>query len=436
MQIIIELFVIFIARTILDTANIFLLYDKFLTVKKVKPSKYIWVNMSVMFGITLWFWSINAEIVNYKWMMLFCFPLYYTRVIWIIWSFFEKRLKDLAMIFFYESFVATISEQIRIFTKNPDDSTVISGYRTEILELLIAALIFIMIMVAYYLRKNNMLKIYFGDLNFTQYILFGLTLFLASLLQVGILKYNNTLIVKGLTLTVVFLISLMIGQTIFIKEADVRKGRIINILDEQMDKVTGYYNEVIEIETQTKKFRHDIKNLLIALRSLVEAGDNEKALEYIDTMNTMCKKSASKFDTGNFIADTMLMAKQAVAEDIDTQIEFSGFIPNSIENVDLVILLSNILDNAIEACEKMDGKKTITVDSVLNKRMWVLSVYNPTINKVKINKNKIETTKDDKEIHGFGIQNMERVVDRYNGSLNFECKDNVFCVKAMLQINN
>lgn len=66
--------------------------------------------------------------------------------------------------------------------------------------------------------------------------------------------------------------------------------------------------------------------------------------------------------------------------------------------------------------------------------MWILSVKNPVETDVKIQKNRIETTKRNKELHGYGIQNMQRVVKKHDGNLKFTCKDGIFSVRVMLQL--
>lgn len=65
---------------------------------------------------------------------------------------------------------------------------------------------------------------------------------------------------------------------------------------------------------------------------------------------------------------------QKQQQKINTDIQFQGHIPAEIENVDLVILLSNILDNALDACEQIEGTKTVLIDSILQKNIWILVV--------------------------------------------------------------
>ncbi|MGN0482236.1 MAG: sensor histidine kinase [Lachnospiraceae bacterium] len=307
---------------------------------------------------------------------------------------------------------------------------------SDLCEVIAAVFLMVFLLVLLLARKNNILKIYFGDLPVFQYIVFCMVLFGANLLESDVrMEYPDAKLLKVLAVGNVAMVCIMMIQMILVRESDTRKEKVIDVLDEQMKKVTDYYYAMTEQEEQTRKFRHDIKNLLFALHSMVEQEENDKAMEYIEEMNGLCQRTTQKYDTGNFIADALLSAKSSVAANSNTEIRFDGFIPSEgIENVDMVILLSNIVDNAVEACEKISGQKTISIESVLQKQMWILSVKNPVETDVKIQKNRIETTKRNKQLHGYGIQNMQRVVKKHDGNLKFTCKDGVFSVRVMLQL--
>ena len=81
----------------------------------------------------------------------------------------------------------------------------------------------------------------------------------------------------------------------------------------------------------------------------------------------------------------------------------------------MVILLSNLLDNAIEACEKLDCNKVIRLKLVKEKQQMVLSVQNPVAVPVEIKNNDIQTGKGDKKNHGIGLKNIQMVLDKYGG---------------------
>lgn len=420
--------------TLLDVINIYLIYDKFL-LKERKPQRKIqFLGIGLVFLISyiyglqyaglLWGKSFSA-IVVYP----YCF-----KTILVVWFFFKSRKKDILLILFYQLLVTTVSQGVVIFIGERKLNIFYDYIFFDLCEVFTVLLMTLLLGVLLYLRKNNNIKIYFVDLSVFQYVIFCLALLAADALEAEwFIAYSEDQVFKWMSILNVAMVCVMMCQIIMVRESDTRKGKIIDVLDEQMEKVTGYCHEIIEKETQTKKFRHDIRNLLLVLHSMVEHGENEKALEYIEKMNDMCKVTAKKYDTGNFVADTLLNVKSTVAEEFATRIVFEGYVPSDvIESVDMVILLSNILDNAVEACEQIKGEKVISIESILKKQMWILVVKNPAPQGVKIHRNRITTTKNNKELHGYGIQNMERVVQKYDGNLKLECRNGVFTVQAML----
>ncbi len=419
--------------TLLDYINFTLIYERCLLVKRksAKKARYLWIPL--MFLISYIYGLEYTGIVYNKVISDCIFLPYYFKILPVLWCYYPRRNKDILMVLFYQLLVSTISQGLYVFVDNRDMNLINNMFHYDVFEIVTVGMITLFLLILSYFQKNDILKIYFGKLSVFQYLVFCIALFVANLIEADVIMlYSDDNLIKVLSILNVFVVCILMAQVILIRESDTRRGMVIDVLDEQMKKVTGYYNEIIENETQTKKFRHDIKNLLLVLRSLVEQGENDRALEYIEKLDAMRKESIRKYDTGNFVADTLISAKATAAEDINTEIVFTGYVPNDFENVDLVILLSNVFDNALEACEKLDGKKIITIDSILQKQMWVILVKNPTEKDIKIQNNRITTTKSNKEIHGYGIQNMERIAQKYGGDIKLECEHGIFTAKIML----
>ena len=420
----------------LDFVNLFLIYDKFLMVerKTLKKSGGIWIGLmlliSYMHGLQC------ADIMYNKILFWIVYFSYYLKMIPVLWSLFLGRKKDVLLVLFYQLMVATLAQGIYLFADNPFSNMLYDLFVNDLCEVVATLVITVLLLFLLLIRRNNIIKVYFGDLSVSQYLVFCMVLFASNLLEVDvIMEYPDNIFLKVLSAENVIVVCIFMFQMIIVRESGTRREKVIEVLEEHMKKVTDYYYAMIELENQTRKFRHDIKNLLFALHSMIEQGENEKTLEYLEEMNDLCQRTTKKYDTGNFIADALLSAKSSVALNSNIEICFDGFIPSDgVETVDMVILLSNIVDNAVEACEKISGQKKIIIESVLQKHMWILLVKNPVETDVMIKKNKIETTKKNKELHGYGIQNMQRVVKKQNGNLKFSCKDGIFEVRVMLQL--
>lgn len=84
-----------------------------------------------------------------------------------------------------------------------------------------------------------------------------------------------------------------------------------------------------------------------------------------------------------------------------------------LDSTDMIVLLSNLIDNAIEACESYPGHKSIQISAILN-CTFLFSIRNTTT-PVKIVNDNIKTTKSNPQIHGFGLANVKAILEKYHG---------------------
>lgn len=191
-----------------------------------------------------------------------------------------------------------------------------------------------------------------------------------------------------------------------------------------------HYEDMVLKNRDVRSFRHDYKNNLISLRSLIDGGNTMEALEYIDDLHGNLSTAQSRFATGNYLADAILNDKAAKAEKSGIEVDFSGSIPqNGITNNDLCTVLANTVDNAIRGCEGIYDAKIKIVGNETPKG-FVLNVSNPVINNIRIKNNEVKTSKSDKENHGMGIGIVKKTVKNYNGFVELSCEDNVFEIEV------
>lgn len=207
--------------------------------------------------------------------------------------------------------------------------------------------------------------------------------------------------------------------------------------EKQISEQSRYFEQSLKSDIKLKKFRHDYKNLITGLTCILKNNDTNEALKYLNSCS-MCSKELSSnilFETGNYIVNTILSEKQRRASKINAKISFEGKIPpDGIEPADLCIIFGNTLDNAVEACLKLpdDIKKNISVTSKTYRDFLYIEINNPVPNNIKINNNSIQTTKNDRSQHGFGLYSLQIAVHKYNGELNLSCENNCFAVRIYL----
>lgn len=200
------------------------------------------------------------------------------------------------------------------------------------------------------------------------------------------------------------------------------------------------YSDLAKANFELRRFKHDFNNIKIGIRKALSDNDCETALSMVENIDNEIRDIAHKrinFDTGNGIVNALLSDKQDRASKSNTRIVFSGSVPpSSIDPVDLCVLFGNTLDNAIEACEALGNKteKVIFVCCQCNSGFAFVSVTNPVESDVLIHGNSIESTKADKNLHGYGLYSLNKTVKKLDGSLKLSCENKIFRVEIDISI--
>ena len=202
-----------------------------------------------------------------------------------------------------------------------------------------------------------------------------------------------------------------------------------NIMDVRLTEQVKHYEQVEKTDNELRKFRHNYKNMKIGLMSLLNNKDTDGAKKYVADCDELLDIDYTLYQTGNSIINAILSDKAMKVKDKGITIKFTGLIPQTkISNTDLCIIFGNILDNAIEAVEKVDDNiaKEINIDVYKKKDYLFITVTNPTKTEVAIKDNKIVTSKDDKSNHGLGLSSVEETLKKYDGHLDLDCDNNKF----------
>ncbi len=212
------------------------------------------------------------------------------------------------------------------------------------------------------------------------------------------------------------------------------------IIKDNVLKESDYYLSISEEKDKVRSLYHDMKNHMICIRHLCEDRDTDKVLEYIDSMENNIvnyNKLNQDFYTKNMILDSILRVKKSIC--IEKNIDFlvdMDFSKNSfMDMVDVCTIFSNVIDNAIEACDKIyepDILKKIILKSKYINGFCIILIENTKINEIKQIKNIFLTNKKNSNMHGIGLSNVKRTVEKYFGEVIFSHSENIFTVKIMI----
>lgn len=178
-----------------------------------------------------------------------------------------------------------------------------------------------------------------------------------------------------------------------------------------------YYQDVEQYQEQIQDIKHDMKNRLIALLDAAEQGKSGAIKEKLQEMLGDIRLAEESIYSANPVLNSILKVKSAKAKEKGIQMEISALIPQkiSIEIGDMGVLYGNLLDNAIEACCRVEQeKRNIQVETKYQEGKLLLKIVN---SKISIENPKLVTSKKDKRKHGRGIRSVRKVAEKYGGNL-------------------
>lgn len=193
--------------------------------------------------------------------------------------------------------------------------------------------------------------------------------------------------------------------------------------------------EARERYTEMKTLRHDVKHYLSATAELITDGKPEKAKSYIESViNEKINPAVVGVNTGSAVIDAVINRRLEVC--VEKNIEMKCLIDTqfvSDNDVDVSILLSNLLDNAIEGCSNTDFPQ-IELIVKRKKSLTYITVRNSIVGSVLDENPKLKTSKKDKSAHGYGIRSIKNIAEKYNGSVDFLEENGYFSTEIWLEL--
>lgn len=206
---------------------------------------------------------------------------------------------------------------------------------------------------------------------------------------------------------------------------------------EMYEMQRNHYRLTTEQIKKLTALRHDFRNHLYVIAERIRRSEYNEAISYIDKIGGCAEEASSIVVTENEILATILTVKNMICK--NKKIEFDYKITCGkihIEDMDLNTVVSNLLDNAIEASEKCEINQRKIVFKIKDvKQFLAIECSNTCKMKVTGKKHIFKTTKDNKEEHGYGIENIKEAVEKYGGQAEFTCEAGIFYVKIMMENN-
>ena len=199
----------------------------------------------------------------------------------------------------------------------------------------------------------------------------------------------------------------------------------LSLLEQEEHSLNQYVEEAKARYDETKSFRHDIRNHIIVVKKLLQGGKLEQAINYIEDMDDITEKMSFPCSTNNPVVDILVGNKLGIAKSMGIRAGCSLLLPYpcGLRDIDICIVLSNALDNAIHACKNMDPgiEKYIHVSGRIQGDFLMMEIENSFRGTGTFKK-------------GTGLSNIKTVAEKYDGAMSIETKGNVLVLHVLLII--
>lgn len=210
--------------------------------------------------------------------------------------------------------------------------------------------------------------------------------------------------------------------------------RFMQLSRERAQNQMDMYHNMQKSYEQQRRLLHDYSNQLQCIQGMLARGETAETLKYLSGLTGNLKKSVDYVNTNHMVVNVVLNRKyqDALEKGITMTMLVNDLSELAMGEEEIVTLLVNLLDNAIEACEKLSDRKVIQFRMVLEAEELVLSVRNPVNEPVQIKDKRIVTGKRDKVQHGIGLLNVDSVITQNDGTSILKCEDGWFYFAAMI----
>ena len=424
---------------IIEIVCSFIFFD-ILAVKKEKNKKKVILSVLVLILLLRLCICFLNKYTIIKMLMIIVIMLLVMRFLYDI-----SIVKALILVFFVQSIMTLIDYIIiMILAKLYGDITALesaSGLIGRLIIILSRLILFVGLIILSRIstKKNNSVTADMSDKEWIQFLIFPIFTICAVMLMTSsvIKSYHSDIIaiyyiiaigLIVLNLVVFHLISEILENSRNMKEAEALRQQPIGQLE--------LYNSMRENYNIQRQRTHEYKNQIVCMDMLMKKKDYSKLEDYIGNISDGLDAQLDMVDTNNDVVNAIFNAKyyEAIKNDVLVVLKINDLSDIKISDNDIVTILSNLLDNAIEAAKQCDiGKRIVKIKMLYEDAVLSIAVSNSyKAEPVLTEDGYIRTTKKDREEHGWGMRNVVATLEKYNAEYIIDYKNGEFVFSIIM----
>lgn len=403
---------------LIDTVSTLFICDSFLLKKKYKRISAVYLIVLTIISF-VYLWNITSISVNYFLRMAVVFLLYLIMLGKLFNGSIAAKATIVAitLVLFYT--IDMISVGLTIFIFDISYSEIINFNEINIIVSMLSKAVSLSLSII--LNKINIRNKRESKLSLYEWIqlllyplvtLLVLLVFIESALAKSVVSPLMLISIMAIIVAniIIFIVINRLENDKRIKEENV-------ILQQQIKTEMNNVVALVDAYDEQRKMTHDFSNHLSIIESLAEQNEFGRLNTYISNLSRNLKDNSLPVKTNNLIIDAILNQKYNIAVKNNIMMEFyiNDLSRFPMKDEDLVIVLTNALDNALEACLKLSGNKIIQTkitDSDTDAIISIKNTYSQELyEKQKLIKSKMVS------IHGYGMKNISTIVKKYDAYL-------------------
>lgn len=364
----------------------------------------------------------------------------------IMWFLYDiSIIKSLILVFFVQSIMTLTDYIIIMILAKPYENIATlqgaSGLVGRLIIILSRLILFAILIVISRIssKKRNNVTADMSNKEWIQFLIFPIFTICAVMLMVNsVMKSYHSDIVPVYYIIAIGLIVLNLVVFHLISEIleHSRKMKEAQILRQQSIGQVGLYNSMRENYNIQRQRTHEYKNQIVCMDMLMKKKDYSKLEDYIGNISDGLDAQLDMVDTNNDVVNAILNAKyyEAIKNDVLFVLKINDLSDIKVSDEDIVTILSNLLDNAIEAAKQCNvGKRTVKIKLLSEDDVLTIAVSNTYKTEPMLTEDGyIRTTKNNKEEHGWGIRNIVATLEKYDAEYIIDYKNGEFVFSIMM----
>lgn len=235
---------------------------------------------------------------------------------------------------------------------------------------------------------------------------------------------NNQLKITFIFTSVLLILSNIITFEIIRNQNKLAKSEYeLKLLKENITEQTKHYENLQSSHEEIRQMRHNMRSICIGTIAELKVGRIDSAIEQLKSNIDIIEESSKIIDTGHPSIDSIIENKLNKCDELNINVNLSYQYKKSItiNEIEIAVIVGNILDNAIEACQKVRSEKEIWGSIMVDKHDIIINIKNTAVDS-----NNLKTSKINKKDHGYGLKSISLIAKKYNGYAKFSFLNNIF----------